>query len=167
MNMIAAVDSKWAIGNKNKLLISIPADMKMFRQETMGKVVVMGRKTLESFPGQKPLPKRTNIVLTAKKDYKAGDAVVVHSIDELMEELKKYDTNDIYIIGGETIYRQMLPYADVCHITKIDREYEADAYFPNLDKDEEWEITAESDEQVYFDTTYAFIKYERKDKNVK
>lgn len=167
MNMIAAVDSKWAIGNKNKLLISIPADMKMFRQETMGKVVVMGRKTLESFPGQKPLPKRTNIVLTAKKDYNAGDAVVVHSIDELMEELKKYDTNDIYIIGGETIYRQMLPYADVCHITKIDREYEADAYFPNLDKDEEWEITAESDEQVYFDTTYAFIKYERKDRNVK
>ena len=162
MNMISAVDSKWAIGNKNKLLISIPADMKMFRQETMGKVVVMGRKTLESFPGQKPLPKRTNIVLTAKKDYNAGDAVVVHSIDELMEELKKYDTNDIYIIGGETIYRQMLPYADVCHITKIDREYEADAYFPNLDKDEEWEITAESDEQVYFDTTYAFVKYERK-----
>ncbi len=162
MNMIAAVDSKWAIGNKNKLLISIPADMKMFRQETMGKVVVMGRKTLESFPGQQPLPKRTNIVLTAKKDYNAGDAVVVHSIDELMEELKKYDTNDIYIIGGETIYRQMLPYADVCHITKIDREYEADAYFPNLDKDEEWEITAESDEQVYFDTTYAFVKYERK-----
>ena len=162
MNMIAAVDSKWAIGNKHKLLISIPADMKMFRQETMGKVVVMGRKTLESFPGQKPLPKRTNIVLTAKKDYNAGDAVVVHSIDELMEELKKYDTNDIYIIGGETIYRQMLPYADVCHITKIDREYEADAYFPNLDKDEEWEITAESDEQVYFDTTYAFVKYERK-----
>ena len=162
MNMIAAVDSKWAIGNKNKLLISIPADMKMFRQETMGKVVVMGRKTLESFPGQKPLPKRTNIVLTAKKDYNAGDAVVVHSIDELMEELKKYDTNDICIIGGETIYRQMLPYADVCHITKIDREYEADAYFPNLDKDEEWEITAESDEQVYFDTTYAFVKYERK-----
>ena len=162
MNMIAAVDSKWAIGNKNKLLISIPADMKMFRQETMGKVVVMGRKTLESFPGQKPLPKRTNIVLTAKKDYNAGDAVVVHSIDELMEELKKYDTNDIYIIGGETIYRQMLPYADVCHITKIDREYEADAYFPNLDIDEEWEITAESDEQVYFDTTYAFVKYERK-----
>ena len=167
MNMIAAVDSKWAIGNKNKLLISIPADMKFFRSETEGKVVVMGRKTLESFPGQKHLPKRTNIVLTAKKDYNAGDAVVVHSIDELMEELKKYDTNDIYIIGGETIYRQMLPYADVCHITKIDREYEADAYFPNLDKNEEWEITAESDEQVYFDTTYAFIKYERKDRNVK
>ena len=161
MNMIAAVDSNWAIGNKNKLLISIPADMKMFREETTGKVVVMGRKTLESFPGQRPLPKRTNIVLTKNKDYQVNDAIVVYSIVELMEELKKYDTEDVYIIGGETIYRQMLPYADVCHITKIDRAYEADAYFPDLDKDPEWSVTAESDEQVYFDTTYAFVKYER------
>ena len=87
---------------------------------------------------------------------------MVYSIDELLEELKKYDTNDIYIIGGETIYRQMLPYADVCHMTKIDMAYEADAHFPNLDEDDEWEITAESDEQVYFDITYAFVKYERK-----
>lgn len=161
MNMIAAVDSNWAIGNKNKLLISIPADMKMFREETTGKVVVMGRKTLESFPGQRPLPKRTNIVLTKNRDYKVNDAIVVYSIEELMEELKKYDTEDVYIIGGETIYRQMLPYADVCHITKIDRAYEADAYFPDLDTDPEWSVTAESDEQVYFDTTYAFVKYQR------
>ena len=161
MNMIAAVDSNWAIGNKNKLLISIPADMKMFREETTGKVVVMGRKTLESFPGQRPLPKRTNIVLTKNKNYKVNDAIVVYSLEELMEELKKYNSEDVYIIGGETIYRQMLPYADVCHITKIDREYEADAYFPNLDEDPELNVTAESDEQVYFDTTYAFVKYER------
>ena len=162
MNMIAAVDSNWAIGNKNKLLISIPADMKMFRQETTGNVVVMGRKTLESFPNGRPLPNRINIVLTKKLDYEVKDAIVVHSMDELMEELKKYDTESIYIIGGETIYRQLLPYADTCHITKIERSYEADAYFPNLDNDEEWEITAESDEQVYFDTTYSFVKYTRK-----
>lgn len=162
MNMIAAVDSNWAIGNKNKLLISIPADMKMFRQETTGNVVVMGRKTLESFPNGRPLPNRTNIVLTKKLDYEVKDAIVVHSMDELMEELKKYESESIYIIGGETIYRQLLPYADTCHITKIERAYEADAYFPNLDNDEEWEITAESDEQVYFDTTYSFVKYTRK-----
>ena len=162
MNMIAAVDSNWAIGNKNKLLISIPADMKMFRQETTGNVVVMGRKTLESFPNGRPLPNRINIVLTKKLDYEVKDAIVVHSMDELMEELKKYDSESIYIIGGETIYRQLLPYADTCHITKIERAYEADAYFPNLDNDEEWEITAESDEQVYFDTTYSFVKYTRK-----
>ena len=97
MNMIAAVDSNWAIGNKNKLLISIPADMKMFRQETTGKVVVMGRKTLESFPNQKPLPNRTNIVLTRNKDYKVEGAVIVYSVEELLEELKQYNTEEIYI----------------------------------------------------------------------
>ena len=86
MNMIAAVDSNWAIGNKNQLLVSIPADMKMFRQETTGKVVVMGRKTLESFPNQKPLPNRTNIVVTRNKSYKVDGAIVVYSIEELLEE---------------------------------------------------------------------------------
>ena len=98
MNCIVAVDQNWAIGKDNKLLVSIPADMKMFRQETTGKVVVMGRKTLESFPNQKPLPNRTNIVLTQNKTYKADGAIIVSSIEELMEELKKYDTNDVYIM---------------------------------------------------------------------
>ena len=88
MNMIAAVDSNWAIGNKNRLLVSIPADMKMFRQETTGKVVVMGRKTLESFPGGQPLKKRTNIVLTRDKNYQVKDAIVVNTVDELLQELK-------------------------------------------------------------------------------
>ncbi|MDD6202286.1 MAG: dihydrofolate reductase [Lachnospiraceae bacterium] len=162
MNMIVAVDANWAIGCKNKLLISIPADHKMFRQETLGKVVVLGRKTLETFPNGMPLVKRTNIILSTKQDYRVKDAIVVHSIEELLTQLKQYDTKDVYIIGGETVYRQMLPYADTVHVTKIDRVYEADAYFPNLDQDDEWEITAESDEQVYFDTTYAFVKYERK-----
>ena len=94
--------------------------------------------------------------------YKVKDAIVVHSIEELLEELKKYDGENIYIIGGESIYRQMLPYCDVAHVTKIDHAYEADAYFPDLDSDPEWEITADSDEQVYFDITYQFLKYERK-----
>jgi len=89
---------------------------------------------------------------------------VVHSIEELLEELKKYDEEDIYIIGGDSVYRQMLPYCNVAHVTKIDHEYEADAYFPNLDKDEEWEIIADSDELTYFDIAYNFLKYERKKK---
>ena len=161
MNLIVAVDENWAIGYKNELLIRIPADMKMFRQETTGKVVVLGRKTLETFPNAQPLKNRTNIILSANKDYKVKDATVVHSIEELLEELKNYADQDIYIIGGETIYRQMLPYCNVAHITKIDRSYEADAYFPNLDTDPAWEVTAESDEQSYFDTTYSFVKYER------
>lgn len=161
MNMIVAVDSNWAIGCKNQLLISIPADHKMFRKETLGKVVVLGRKTLETFPNGLPLSQRTNIILSNNKDYKVKDATVVHGIEELLEELKQYDTNDVYIIGGETVYRQMLPYVDTVHVTKIDREYEADAFFPNLDKMPDFKITAVSDEQVYFDTTYTFKKYER------
>ena len=80
MNLIAAVDKNWAIGCKNKLLVSIPADMKFFRETTTGKVVVMGRKTLESFPGGQPLKKRTNIVLTSDRNYKVKDAIVVHTV---------------------------------------------------------------------------------------
>ncbi len=162
MNCIVAVDENWAIGYKNELLVRIPADQKFFRQETTGKVVVLGRKTLETFPQGRPLPNRTNIIVSTKQDYQVKDALVVHSIDELLEELKKYNTEDIYIIGGDSIYKQMLPYCDTAHVTKIDHAYAADSYFPNLDEMEEWEITADSDEQVYFDLTYHFLKYERK-----
>ena len=162
MNIIVAVDNNWAIGNKDKLLVSIPNDQKHFREETTGKVVVLGRKTLQTFPQGQPLKNRTNIILSRDKNYEVKDATVVHSVEELLEELKKFDTEDVYIIGGESIYRQMLPYCDVAHVTKIDHKYEADTYFPNLDNDPEWEITADSDEQTYFDIAYTFFKYQRK-----
>ena len=145
MNIIVAVDKNWAIGKDNKLLVSIPADMKMFRQETTGKVVVMGRKTLESFPGGLPLKNRTNIVLTGNKDFKVKDAIVVHTMEELLEEIKKYPSDQVYCIGGDSVYKQLLPYCDTAHITKIDFVYEADLYFPNLDEIPEWEITARSE----------------------
>lgn len=162
MNLIVAVDKNWAIGNQNKLLVSIPADMKFFRETTMNKVVVMGRKTLESFPNGLPLKKRTNIVITRDKNYQVKDAIVVHSVEEAVEELKKYDEEEIYVIGGESIYRQMLPYCKVAHVTKINHAYEADTYFPNLDELEDWEVTGVSDEQTYFDLEYEFVRYERK-----
>lgn len=161
MNMIVAVDENWAIGNRGDLLIRIPADQKMFREETTGKVVVTGRKTLETFPQKQPLPNRTNIILSKDKSFKASNAVVVHSIPELMDELKKYNDEDIFVIGGDSVYKQLLPYCNVVHVTKIEHEYEADAYFPNLDEDPDWVITAESDEQCYFDITYYFYRYER------
>lgn len=161
MNLIAAVDKNWAIGYQNKLLTSIPEDMKFFRQTTTGKVVVMGRKTLESFPGKKPLKNRTNIVLTKNLSYQAEGAVVVHSEDELREELKKYNSEDIFVIGGESIYRQLLDECDKAYITKIEYAYTADAYFPNLDEKEEWKITAESEEHTCFDLEYFFLTYEK------
>lgn len=161
MNLIVAVDKNWAIGRNNKLLVSIPDDKKFFRQTTTGKIVVMGRKTLESFPNGKPLKNRVNIVLTKDKTYTVDGAVVVHDLDELHEELKKYNSEDIYVIGGESIYRQLVDECDVAHITKIDYAYEADTWFPNLDERPEWQITADSEEQTYFDLEYYFYKYER------
>jgi len=161
MNMIVAVDENWAIGNKGELLVRIPNDQKVFRMETTGKVVVLGRKTMDTFPQKQPLPNRTNIILTRNPRYEVKDAIVVHSIEELLEELKNYPDEDIYIIGGDSIYKQMLPYCDVAHVTWIEHEYQADSYFPNLDKDPEWVMTEESDELTYFDIAYYFRKYER------
>jgi len=122
---------------------------------------VMGRKTLESFPGGQPLKKRTNIVITRDKNYSVKDAIVVHSVEEALKELKKYNDDDIYVIGGESIYRQMLPYCKVAHVTKINHGYEADTYFPNLDEKPEWLVTGVSEEQTYFDLEYEFVRYER------
>ena len=161
MKIIVAADKNWGIGKDNKLLVSIPADRKMVRQETTGKVCVMGRKTLESFPGGLPLKNRINIVLTRNENYKVKDAIIVHSIEELMEELKKYPAEDVYCIGGDTIYKQLLPYCDAAQVTKIDFAYIADSYFPNLDEDPQWHVAAESEEQTYFDLEYKFVRYER------
>ena len=162
MNAIVAADKNWGIGYKNKLLISIPSDMTFFRQTTMNHVVVMGRKTLESFPNGLPLAKRTNIVLTRDQDYKVKGAILVHSEEELLEELKKYEEDDIFVIGGGSVYEMMLPYCNTVYVTKIDFAYQADTYFPNLDEMPEWEMTEESEEQTCFDIEFAFTKYERK-----
>ena len=162
MNAIVAADKNWGIGYKNKLLISIPSDMKFFRQTTMNHVVVMGRKTLESFPNGLPLAKRTNIVLTRYQYYKVKGAILVHSEEELLEELKKYEEDDIFVIGGGSVYEMMLPYCNTVYVTKIDFAYQADTYFPNLDEMPEWEMTEESEEQTCFDIEFAFTKYERK-----
>ena len=121
MNAIVAVDNNWAIGCKNSLLVRIPADHKNFRQETTGKVVVLGRKTLETFPQGMPLQNRTNIILSTNPDYRVKDAVVVHSKEELDAELKKYPTEDVYIIGGESVYRMMLPALSLIHISEPTR----------------------------------------------
>lgn len=161
MNLIVAVDKNWAIGLGNKLLVSIPADMNFFRQTTTGKVVVMGRKTLESFPGGQPLKNRTNIIITRDPAYQVKDGIVVSTIEEAVEELKKYKEEDIFVIGGESIYRQMLPYCKTAFVTKIDHAYDADTFFPNLDEMEDWKLTGISEEQTYFDLEYVFARYER------
>jgi len=162
MNVIAAVDRNWAIGNRNALLVKIPRDQKLFMEMTKGKVVVMGRNTLESLPQKQPLGNRINLVLSADKNYRVKGATVVSSLEALFVQLKQYESDDIFVIGGAGVYRQLLPYCDTAHITKIDYAYEADAYFPKLDEMPEWELVADSDEQTYFDLEYYFLKYRNK-----
>lgn len=161
MKLIVAADKNWGIGYNNKLLVSIPNDMKMFRQETTGKVVILGRKTLATFPGGHPLKNRTNIIMSRDESFQAEDAVVVHSVEEVLEAVKKYDSNQVYVIGGDSIYKQLLPYCDTALVTRIDHEYSADTYFPNLDESDEWVIASESEEETYFDVEYKFVKYKR------
>ena len=161
MNLIVAVDKNWAIGNKGKLLVSIPEDMKFFRETTTNNVVIMGKNTLLSFPNGLPLKNRVNIVLTSDKNFTAKDAIIVHDMEEALSELKKYNTENVYVIGGSSVYEQMLEYCDTAYVTYIDYSYEADRHFPNLDKNPEWKLTEESEEKTYFDVEYYFRKYER------
>jgi len=161
MNIIAAVDRNWAIGQEGRLLVQIPADQKYFREITKGKVIVLGRKTLETFPNKIVLPQRTNVILSTDNHFSVRGGIVVHSMEEALEELKKYQEEDIFIVGGSSIYQQFLPYCNMAYITKIDYTYQADRYMPNLDKDKNWKVIADSEEQTYFDLEYYFYRYKR------
>ncbi len=161
MRAIVAADQHWGIGKDNKLLVSIPQDMKFFRNETTGKVIIMGRKTLESFPNARPLPNRKNIVLTRDMSYTVKDATVVHSIEEALEAVKEYPSDMVYCIGGDSIYNQFLEYCDTVFVTRIDFTYEADAFFTDLDSHPDWKKAGSSEEQTYFDLEYQFDRYEK------
>lgn len=161
MNILVAADDHWSIGYRGNLLVRIPLDHQLFQKETLGKVVVMGRKTLDTLPGGQPLAGRTNLILSRDPQFQVKGAVTAHSMEEALAVLKKYYPGDVYIIGGEEIYRQFLPYCRTAHVTKIHYTYEADAHFPDLDADPEWELEEESEEQTYFDLEYFFKKYRR------
>lgn len=162
MDLIVAVDNHWGIGNQGDLLVSIPEDQKFFRQITMGNVVVLGRKTLAGFPNGLPLKGRDNIILSTNPAYEVRGGIVVHSKEELFETLKQYEDKQIFVIGGGQIYQMLLPYCKYAHVTKINYDYAADTYFPNLDKLEDWELVGDSDEHTYFDLEFYFYKYENK-----
>ena len=164
MKCIVAADKKWGIGLKNKLLVHIPEDMKTFRNLTIGKVVILGRKTLETFPNGLPLQGRTNIIMSRNEDFTAKDAFIAHSEEELMEILKDYDTDDVFVIGGGKIYDMLMPYCDEAIVTRLNYRYEADTYFPDLDNDDDWYIADESEEMTYFSIEYQRVIYKRKSK---
>lgn len=147
MKLIVAVAEDWGIGYKNKLLFSIPEDMKFFRETTKDSVVIMGRRTLESFPGKKPLKNRVNIVLTSHMDYKVEGAVTCFSAKDAAMIAKSYD-KELFIIGGARVYREFLPYCEKAYVTRVHSKADADSFFPNLDEKPEW-VICEKSETIY------------------
>ena len=162
MKAIVAVDKEWGIGKNNDLLFSLKQDMDYFRQKTTGKIVVMGSNTLKSFPGGRPLKNRTNVVLYPGGE-KRDDCVVVDSLRELAEELKKYPTDDVFIIGGAMFYRTMLPYCDTVFVTKVEAEGGASVFFENLDKLDNWHCAEESEEKTENGISFRFTTYKNDD----
>ncbi len=160
MDLIVAADNNWAIGNKGELLVSIPEDHKFFRQATMGNVVVLGRKTLAGFPNGLPLTGRDNIILSRNQAFAPKGGIVVHSEEELFSKLREYRDRKIFVIGGGTIYELLLPYCRYAHVTKINYNYDADTWFPNLDQLDNWKLVGDSDEHTYFDLEFYFYLYE-------
>lgn len=169
MKLIVAVDKDWGIGFKGDLLARVRADLMNFKRLTFGKIVILGSNTLATFPGGVALKNRTNIVLHPSNEYHPDNTVVVHSIDELLEEVKKYNTDDVFVIGGASVYKQMLPYCNTAYVTKFDKSYEKDVYFPNLDESDEWDLVSVGEMQTsdpQIDTeqnlNFYFTQYNRK-----
>ncbi len=158
MKAIVAVDKKWGIGKANGLLFSLKKDMQFFRETTTGKVIVMGSNTLKSFPESKPLKNRINVVLYPGGE-KRDDCVIVGSIDELRVELAKYDSDDVFIVGGAMFYRTMLPYCDTVYVTKVDADGGAEVFYENLDVLPNWSLAEEGNTQEDNGYEIKFCKY--------
>lgn len=159
MNLIFCVDKNFGIGTNNKMLFNLKTDLAYFRQKTEHKVVVMGYNTLMSLPNSKPLKNRINIVLTTK-DITIDNAIVVHSKDELLHILKKYNSDDIFIIGGEKVYNLMLPYCKKVYCTKVDSIKNATVFAPNMDNNPNFKVVNESEEHTENSLNFKFVEYE-------
>ncbi len=163
MKIIVAVDKNWAIGKNGDLLLRIDEDLKRFREITTGNVIILGRKTVETFPNKKPLVDRINIIVTRNSVYKNEEAVVCKSIEEAVEESKKYVDKDIFVVGGGQIYNQMIDMCDTAIVTKIDYAFEnADTFIMNLDESEEWYISEMSDIFYQQNIPFRYVTYKRK-----
>ena len=160
MDLIVAADKNWAIGKGGDLIYSIPEDMKFFRRTTLGKTVVMGRKTLESFPGGKPLPKRVNVVLSSNPDYAPEGAVAVHNYSEPFAEIAKYPEDDVMLIGGGRLYTDLAKYCRRAYITLIDAAAEGtDTFIPDFDNLDGWELEEVSESLETGGYTIRFATY--------
>lgn len=166
---IVCVDKNWGIGHKNDLLIKIPEDMKFFKEKTLHNIVVMGRKTYDSL-GNNPLPKRINCVVTSKTDsvdYNIDGNYYLMSMgyvkENLLQTFSRHDYIDVFIIGGGSVYKELLPYCDTVYVTKVDYAFEnVDTYFQNLENLPEWEVESTSEVNEYNSLKYKFFTYRKK-----
>ena len=133
MNAIVAVDRNWGIGRDNDLLVHLPGDLKYYKEKTIGNVIIVGQRTLESFPGSRPLPGRTNIVLSDDPAFAPEGCIVCRTKEEVLEKAAEYDSDRVFICGGASVYRLFLEDCSAFYVTKIDEAFEADTFFPDLD----------------------------------
>lgn len=162
MNLIVAVDRNWGIGRNNDLLAHLPGDMQYFKEHTIDGVVVMGRKTLESMPKKRGLPKRINYVLTGNHDFQAERCIVVNDEETLFKELEQYPADSVFLIGGASMYNRYYKRCDKLFITKIDADLNADVFITNIDEDLDYHVVSESEPVTENGLTYRFLVYEKK-----
>lgn len=158
MNVIVAVDQNWAIGKDGDQLVYLSEDLKRFKSLTTGHPVILGRKTLATFPGGRPLKGRRNLILSRNTDFAPEGAEVFSDV----ETLRAAAPEDAFVIGGASVYRQLLPWCDTAYVTKIDRAFPADCHFPDLDQDPAWERTEESAPLEQDGIIYRYVTYRRK-----
>jgi dihydrofolate reductase len=160
ISAIVAVDNNWGIGFNGDLLEHIPEDLKYFKAVTTGHVVVMGSKTWDSLP-KKPLPDRTNIIISNKCNLLLENGAIRLNLDDLLLGIADFE-DDVFVIGGGSIYNQLLPFCDRVYVTKIYKDHDnVDTYFPNLDKSEEWAPATCGQLLTHNDLTYQFWQYDR------
>ena len=159
MNAIVNVNPHWGIGKDGKLLVFVPADLRRFRDLTLGKTVIYGRKTLATFPDGQPLPDRENIILSKNADFSVEGATVCHSLDELKSLLRDRYSENIFVIGGQSVYKQLVPYCDKAYVTFSYTELKADTFFPNLNNRENWLVTSIEPTQIEGKVPFRFVEY--------
>ena len=157
MNVIVAVDANWAIRKSGDQLVYIPEDLKHFKELTMGHPVILGRRTMATFPGGRPLKGRRNLVLSRDPDFRPEGAEVYPDLAPLLAAAPE----DVFVVGGASVYRALLDRCDTAYVTKIGRAYEADCWFPNLDEDPAWTLAEESEPMEHEGLTFRYTVYHR------
>ena len=159
MNLIVAVDNNWGIGKSGTQTVVIPEDRRHFRELTDGSTVIVGHRTLLDFPNSQPLPARNNIVLSRNADLEIDGAAVAHSLEDLFKMIEDLPPNKVFAIGGDSVFKMLLPYCTYAYVTKIDANPESDAFFPNLDALDGWALDQDGQTKAFNDIQYTFVRY--------